>query len=74
MAYLQRALQNYQHQHIETCTKFTNVQPWSFFVWKHATLVPSYKKKNAVNALKNKLTIHTTKTSVGFGSRIYKMS
>lgn len=43
MAYLQRALQNYQHQHIETCTKFTNVQ-FFFFIVKHATLVPSYKK------------------------------
>lgn len=41
MAYLQGALQNYQHQHIETCTKFTNVH---FFVLKHATLVTSYKK------------------------------
>lgn len=36
MAYLQRALQNYQHQHIETCTKFTNVQfflSWNMQLW-----------------------------------------
>lgn len=74
MAYLQRALQNYyQHQHIETCTKFTNVH---FFPLKTCTLVPWYKQKktSALIGLKNKLIIRKTKTSVGFKSRIYKMS
>lgn len=74
MAYLQRALQNYyQHQHIETCTKFTNVH---FFPLKTCTLVPWYrqKKTSALIGLKNKLIIRKTKTSVGLKSRIYKMS
>lgn len=43
MAYIQRALQNYQHQNIETCTKFTNVH-FFFFCLKTSTLVPWYKK------------------------------
>lgn len=74
MAYLQRALQNYyQHQHIETCTKFTNVHFFFFFVLKHALWFHDTKNP-ALIRLKNKLIIHKTKTSVEFKSRIYKMS